>query len=51
MSIDIGKAAFSGFGLIGRRPLSVLAWGICYMLVVGLPTLCSWSNGGQPTCI
>jgi hypothetical protein len=39
MSIDIGKAAFSGFGLIGRRPLSVLVWGIGYMVVVGLPTL------------
>ena len=39
MSIDIGKAAFSGFGLIGRRPLSVLVWGIAYMVVLGLPTL------------
>ncbi len=39
MSIDIGKAAFSGFGLIGRRPLSVLVWGIAYMVVLGLPSL------------
>ena len=39
MSIDIGKAAFSGFGLIGRRPLSVLVWGLTYLLLLGLPSL------------
>ncbi|HWE46815.1 MAG TPA: hypothetical protein VG407_12385 [Caulobacteraceae bacterium] len=44
MSIDIGKAAFSGFGLIGRRPLSVLMWGIVYAVLVGLPSLWAMSH-------
>ncbi len=38
MSISIGRAAFAGFGLIGRRPLSVLVWGLVYLVVVGGPT-------------
>lgn len=35
--MDIGAAAFSGFGLIARRPLSVLVWGLVYTLIVMVP--------------
>ncbi|MBS0297688.1 MAG: hypothetical protein JSR45_15365 [Proteobacteria bacterium] len=35
--MDIGAAAFSGFGLIARRPLSVLVWGLVYTLIVMIP--------------
>jgi len=35
--MDIGAAAFSGFGLIARRPLSVLIWGLVYTLIVMIP--------------
>lgn len=30
---SIGDALGSGFGLMGRRPLSVLAWGLVYILI------------------
>ena len=29
----------AGFGLIARRPLSVLAWGLIYFILAGLPAL------------
>ena len=34
-AIDIGKTAFAGFGLISRKPLTILGWGI-FILVVGI---------------
>jgi hypothetical protein len=36
---SIGQAAFSGYGLVARKPLSVVAWGIAYFVVVGLPAV------------
>jgi hypothetical protein len=46
MSIEIGKAAFSGFGLIGRHPLSVLIWGLLYLILLGVPSLYMMSQVG-----
>ena len=34
---SIGDAVGSGFGVISRRPLSVLAWSLVYLLLVGAP--------------
>lgn len=39
IKLDVVKAAFAGFGVIGRNPLAVLVWGV-FLLVVGvLPIL------------
>ena len=35
VKIDIGRAAFSGFGVIGRNPLAVFVWAL-FLAVVGL---------------
>lgn len=34
---SIGDAVGSGFGVISRRPLSVLAWAVVYLLLVEIP--------------
>ena len=34
---SIGDAVGSGFGLISRRPLSVLAWAVVYLVLVEVP--------------
>lgn len=34
-SIDIGKTAFAGFALVGRKPLAVLGWAL-FILVLGI---------------
>jgi hypothetical protein len=34
--ISIGAAVGEGFGLIRRKPLAVLAWGLCQALMMGL---------------
>src|SRR5690242_8191706 len=36
---SIGDAVGSGFGLISRRPLSVLAWAAVYLVLVVIPAL------------
>ena len=33
--IDIGKTAFAGFGLVGRKPLAVAGWAL-FILVLGI---------------
>ena len=35
--IEVTAAAGAGFGLIGKRPLTVLAWGLLVVVLVGLP--------------
>lgn len=62
-SIDIGKTAFAGFALVGRKPLTIVGWGL-FILVVGVlpvigilgamgPALADLiavgKNGGEPT--
>ncbi len=61
--IDIGKTAFAGFGLVGRKPLAVVGWAV-FILVLGiLPVvgilaavgpafadlIAIGKNGGEPT--
>lgn len=36
---SIGDAVGSGFGLISRRPLSVLAWAVVYLVLAVVPSL------------
>ena len=38
-TFSIGDAIGSGFGLIRRRPLSVWAWGLTYLILAGLPAM------------
>jgi hypothetical protein len=38
-TFSVSEAVGSGFGLIGRRPLSVFAWGLAYLVLAGLPLL------------
>jgi hypothetical protein len=38
MSIAVGEAAFAGFRLIGRNPLTVLVWGVIYLIFLGIPS-------------
>ncbi len=44
---SIGEALGAGFGLVGRRPISVLTWGLAYVLLgVALPLgLVFWALG------
>lgn len=37
--IDIGKTAFAGFGLVRRKPLAVVGWGVFLFVVGFLPAL------------
>jgi hypothetical protein len=37
--LSIGEALSDGFGLIGRRPLDCVAWGIAYFVFAILPSL------------
>lgn len=37
--LSIGEALGEGFGLIGRRPLDCLAWGLAYFVIAVLPSL------------
>ena len=37
--IDIGKVAFAGFGLVGRKPLAVVGWALFLFVVGVLPAL------------
>jgi hypothetical protein len=41
-SFSIGEALGSGFGLIRRHPLAVLAWGIVYFAITLLPFVLMW---------
>ena len=41
---SIGDAVGSGFGLMGKRPVSVMAWGLTY-LIVGMALPC-WALAG-----
>lgn len=36
--IDIGKTAFAGFGLVRRKPLAVVGWGLFLFVLGVLPT-------------
>ncbi len=36
---SIGDAVGSGFSLIAKRPVAVVAWGIAYILIIALPLL------------
>lgn len=38
-NFSIGDAVGSGFGLISRRPLSVLAWAVVFLILVELPRM------------
>ena len=42
-SLSVSAAAGAGFKLIGKRPLSVLAWGLFYVLVGVAPALAMFS--------
>lgn len=37
--IDIGKVAFAGFGLVGRKPVAVVGWALFLFVVGVLPAL------------
>jgi len=45
-SFSIGEALGSGFGIIKRHPLAVLAWGIVYFIISMMPLLLMWSLVG-----
>jgi hypothetical protein len=38
-TFSMGEAIGSGFGLIVRRPLSVLAWGLVYLVLLAIPLI------------
>lgn len=42
--LSIGEALSDGFGLIGRRPLDCLVWGLAYFVLAFLPAMaiCAW---------
>jgi hypothetical protein len=42
MALSVGEAAFSGFKLIGQKPLTVLVWGLTYMVFLGAPAALFW---------
>lgn len=37
--LSIGEALSDGFGLISRRPLDCMAWGLAYFVFAGVPSL------------
>jgi hypothetical protein len=45
--IDVGDAVSSGFRLIGSRPLSVVMWGLVYLVIVALPSALLFGFVGQ----
>ena len=45
--ISISDAAFAGLGLIGRKPLVVLVWGLAFLLLLALPMLGLFALMGQ----
>jgi len=45
-SLSVSTAAGAGFQLIGKRPISVFAWGLFYVLAGVLPALALISSGG-----
>ncbi len=45
-TFSMGEALGSGFGLIGKRPLSVLAWGVAYLIVGVAPVVAMFALMG-----
>jgi hypothetical protein len=47
-TFSISEALGSGFGLIARKPLSVLAWGLAYLVLIILPVcgIFAWLGPG-----
>ena len=45
-SFSIGDALGSGFRLIGRRPFSVLFWGLAYIAIVAIPVTLLFAQVG-----
>lgn len=49
---SVGEAATAGFGVIARKPLAVLAWGLALLVAAVLPTyILFWVAGPQFTAI
>lgn len=45
-SFSIGEALGSGFGVIKRNPVAVVAWGIVYTIISFLPLILMWFVAG-----
>ena len=49
---SVGEAATAGFGVIARKPLAVLAWGLALLIAAALPTyILFWIAGPQLAAI